>query len=372
MRTGISNSPFLIPHPLSLIRHPSSLIRLACLALAVSTACVVPCRAWDPDNPFPWSSSDKDEKATPERVVALWTDAVMSAPGRPPIRGFGGRLMFFAHKKDKPIKVRGKLMIYAFDELGRDPADAKPNRIYEFTEEQLPLHYSKSKLGHSYSIWLPWDPMGGPRHEVSLIVRFSGHGGAVTVGEQTKQVLPGRPPTDAELGRTMPPPAAMAPVEGIRQVGYQAPLPQNPGVFPGNGPPRMLTTTIPVPNEFGCRWPVAQTTPRLISPPGAPAAGIQNSPQAPGLFPPGGPVRGPLPIPPTKAEAIAPGSTPPQDCFAPWRHQVPGEPTVRPTFDHAPTQPYLGVSRFRLEASPADANGTGGGATATGENSVPR
>ena len=53
-------------------------------------------------------------------------------------------------------------------------------------------HYSKSKLGHSYSVWLPWDETGGPQKEISLIARFTPEKGGVVVGEQTKQMLPGK------------------------------------------------------------------------------------------------------------------------------------------------------------------------------------
>ena len=55
------------------------------------------------------------------------------------------------------MKGRGSLVVYAFDETDRDPANMKPDRKFVFTQEQFEKHYSKSTLGHSYSVWLPWD-----------------------------------------------------------------------------------------------------------------------------------------------------------------------------------------------------------------------
>ena len=38
--------------------------------------------------------------------------------------------MFFEAKNDKPVKVDGTLVIYAFDETRRDPSNPKPDRKY--------------------------------------------------------------------------------------------------------------------------------------------------------------------------------------------------------------------------------------------------
>ena len=100
--------------------------------------------------------------------------------------------MFYNGEKPEPVKVEGTLTVYLFDETNRDPNNLKPDRKYVFTKEQLPSHYSKSKLGHSYSVWLPWDEVGGPQKEVSLIARFTPDKGGVVIGEQNKQMLPGK------------------------------------------------------------------------------------------------------------------------------------------------------------------------------------
>ena len=121
-----------------------------------------------------------------------WSDTVLTQTGRPPIRGFGGRLMFYEGKKEEPIKVDGTLVVYAFDETDRDANNARPDRKYVFTPQQLPPHYSKSKIGHSYSVWLPWDEVGGMQKEITLIVRFQPKEGPVAISDPCRQLLPGR------------------------------------------------------------------------------------------------------------------------------------------------------------------------------------
>ena len=100
--------------------------------------------------------------------------------------------MFYEGKNEEPVKVDGTLVVYAFDETDRDANNARPDRKYVFTPEQVPPHYSKSKIGHSYSVWLPWDQVGGVQKEITLIVRFQPKEGPVAIGEPARQLLPGR------------------------------------------------------------------------------------------------------------------------------------------------------------------------------------
>ena len=112
--------------------------------------------------------------------------------------------MFYEGKKESPIKVDGVLVVYAFDENGRDPNSARPDRKYVFTPEQLPAHYSKSKLGHSYSVWIPWDEVGGVQKEISLIVRFEPKNSPAIVGDQHRLLLPGTSRQPIPVGPTLP------------------------------------------------------------------------------------------------------------------------------------------------------------------------
>jgi hypothetical protein len=139
----------------------------------------------------PWFNN---KPRRPDRMAVFWTDTVLNQPGQPGIRGFGGRIMFFANDIDKPVKVDGSLTVFAYDDTDQDLTQTIPDRKFIFTAEQVARHYSKSKLGHSYSFWVPWDAVGGEQRIVSLVCRFEPREGGSIVSESLKQILPGRAP----------------------------------------------------------------------------------------------------------------------------------------------------------------------------------
>jgi hypothetical protein len=90
-------------------------------------------------------------------------------------------------------------------------------------------------LGHSYSVWIPWDEVGGPQKEISLIARFTPEKGSVVVSEQTKQILPGQTQATAKNSASGLLPAAatqMTPAQypsaknsSVQAASYVTPLP---------------------------------------------------------------------------------------------------------------------------------------------------
>ena len=266
------------------------------IAVIAMAGCSVPTASdFKPSNLFSLGD-DKDEpkKGTPVRMVGTWTDTTMTQPGQAPQRGFGGRLIFYGRKDDKPILVDGQLVVYAFEETGRAVTDNKPTRRYVFPPEQIPLHMSKSEIGASYSFWLPWDEAGGRQTEVSLICRFEPKNGAMIASEQTRHRLPGKlPPIDTALGSPprlpegVPSRPAQATLEGlqakraadqhVRLAGYEATQAGASGL-PAE-PPRMTTHSIELPKTF--TLPAARSiSPTIASPAAAVPSAMQPQPQA--------------------------------------------------------------------------------------------
>ncbi len=271
-------------------------VAIALTAMIFQTGCSTPWKTpkmLSLDNTWPFRDKDKPHEGTPVRMVCTWTDTVFTQAGQKPQRGFGGRLMFYEKEGKNPILVEGQLVVYAFDETGRDPTDNKPTRRYVFPPDQIPLHMSKSELGASYSVWLPWDEVGGPKTEVSLICRFEPKTGAVVTSEQTKQKLPGAAPAATAAGVRQPPklptgvpskPARQT-LESLqtsrtaeqqaRLVSYEAPIAGDQqvlasGVSPQTvAPPerRLTATTITLPPDF--QMPEA-TALNMAAPPAQP------------------------------------------------------------------------------------------------------
>jgi hypothetical protein len=233
----------------------------ALAAAAVAIASLVGCSHFDLRRNIPWGEGTLGELEPPGKIVACWTDTVLHQDGRA-VRGFGGRLIFFKRADGDPIKVDGTLVVYAFDETNRDPSNPKPDRKYVFTREQLAEHHSKTKAGHSYSFWIPWEAAGGEQKEISLICRFTPKRGPVIVGEQTRQLLPGTLPlVKADVNKEKR--FQLDTSSGIQQVAYAEPATTSRS---------MTVNTIPLPPQVAQR--ISQAT--------APDAAAQQPPQPSG------------------------------------------------------------------------------------------
>jgi hypothetical protein len=342
-----------------MIQRRTSLI--SCFAalslLAMATAgCSVPKKASDlkPSKLFSLGDEDEPEEGIPVRMEGNWTDTVLNQAGKKPQRGFGGRLFFYGRDEQKPILVDGQLVVYAFDEMGREPTDNKPTRRYVFPADQMSLRMSKTEVGASYSFWLPWDEAGGTQTEVSLICRFEPKGGAVVVSEQTRHLLPGSLPPNGEVARRAAPklpegvpsrPAQPtlesvqrnnAANSGVQLASYESAVAQDPRVTSielgspaaNSAERRMTTTSIPLPQNY--RLPTG--SPRAQ--PGTPVNAIQRSaiPQAP--------IQTPAPatttsMQPQVFQSARAGTFPPQALI---------KPTVATPTVHLPTSQGFGFA----------------------------
>lgn len=312
-------------------RFPS-IVLLACFVVSG-------CAKFDIRHGIPWVPGGDGELERPMKISAVWTDTIMSHGDETPVRGFGGRLMFYAREDAKPTKVKGSLVVYAFNEHNRDPRNVRPDRKYVLSEEEFEKHYSKEKVGHTYSVWLPWDKVGGQQTEVSLVVRFTPSEGGVVVGEQQTCLLPGIievAPAQAPTARQMPAgtvvPASNAsaqqptiqqasyvdaPESGLRngvQTRHEATFGQ-----PADGQ-RMTTTTIPITAGPGNRLPTSSGSAANVLGPQAAAA------------------------PPSSQQTVAWAQTTPQagqssTHFGPGRHRPLGAPIAQLNRDHGPWRP---------------------------------
>ncbi len=227
------------------------------VVLVVSLLPLVGCKQWNVAQSWSWLPGVEDPPQIPEKVMAVWSNAQLQPNNGEAVRGFGARLMFY-DKNDKPIRVEGTLVVYAFDEQKPEGKSSRADRKYVFTPEQLKNHYSKSQLGHSYSVFIPWDKHGGPQQQVSLIVRFNPIGGPAIVGTQAKVMLPGEILNATEVAASRPPR-----VEGIGEVPLQADRTQRVDPVTHYAPLgekktdtagatkrlQMKTTTIPLPSR---------------------------------------------------------------------------------------------------------------------------
>lgn len=209
---------------------PNILLR----ATLVLCACVAPlgCSTLPSDMSMPWSKDE--EPKTPDRILAIWTDTVRMQAGEPGVRGFGGRLFFYKDGEQHPVEVQGGATVYVFDADHSDPDNPAAEKKYIWSSEEFGRHMSESPLGKSYSLWIPWDIVGGEQRSLSIVTRFEADNGAVVISQPVVKLLPGRlseTPAHAE--------------SGVRQVGYIDETPLG-----SDTEPRRQTETIDLPPSF--------------------------------------------------------------------------------------------------------------------------
>ena len=123
----------------------------------------------------------------------IWSPDVLTLTGKPPTRGFGGRV-FFYNDRTQAIPVEGDLVVHGYrgDPMLGESEQVQADKTFRFTAEQLTGHFSPSELGASYSVWIPWDAADGLRQEITLIPTFKGLDGQIVQGAPAKLFLPGR------------------------------------------------------------------------------------------------------------------------------------------------------------------------------------
>ncbi len=197
-------------------------------------------------------------------AVAVWEPAVRQGSADSPAqRGFGGRVYFYDQDQTRPVKIDGSVVVYAFDEGVQKPSDVTPARTYYFAKNDVKKLHSKSKLGHSYNFWVPWDAEGadGNVKKISLIVRYVPEKGASVASSPAIAYLPGQKGQSELLAKTQWDRQNRAEGRGIRQVGYAQEIAGTHGPKAeaklvesnDNRPQTMQASTITVPNTLAAQ-----------------------------------------------------------------------------------------------------------------------
>lgn len=146
-----------------------------------------------PTNLFNWGNSPRVQEskfAVPARMAIMWSPAMLNQAGQQATRGFGGRIYFY-DAKNNPVSVEGQLVIYAYNNDNPHVDSRVPDKKFAFTPEQFTQHYTPTDLGASYSIWIPWDAIGQPQADISLVPIFTATNGALVMGQSSRNLLPG-------------------------------------------------------------------------------------------------------------------------------------------------------------------------------------
>jgi hypothetical protein len=186
------------------------LLGAALIAIAIGVG-AAGCLGLDVASTFRWPLT-KSEQPQPTRMTVAWTTDMQKKNGKNVLRGFQGKVQFFAADLPKPdqdksdkdkedkkpdlnsksIPVDGTLTVYAFEETPGGKEGSGPSKKYVFPTKDLKKVHREGPQGPEYAIWLAWDKAGGPERHIRLLARFDPPGGGQPVmSENSREILPG-------------------------------------------------------------------------------------------------------------------------------------------------------------------------------------
>jgi len=179
----------------------NSFLVLACLAMSIGlTGCTGvknSMRIGEKDslwNPVAKLRAEKEKEtppSEPETMVATWKQTVYESPDSVAVRGFAGRI-FFYDQSNNAVPADGDLIIYGYDDSNKDSGTDRADKQFVFRSTEFQTHKSDSGFGVSYSVWLPWEKVGGFRKPITLVPRFKTKEGKIIRAGQAQAILDGR------------------------------------------------------------------------------------------------------------------------------------------------------------------------------------
>ncbi len=163
---------------------------LAGLLLAVivgTTGCGLPAKWQDQVDKLP-QSTPEDPAVT---MLCIWEPAEGIGPDHLPTRGFAGKITFFPRRRATGVRVKGDVMVSVYDDQGKPSERGKPIRQWEFLGDAWTLHLQDSKLGPSYSVFIPYTRPGNHQAQCALRVRLTPEQGMPIYSETASVILPG-------------------------------------------------------------------------------------------------------------------------------------------------------------------------------------
>lgn len=137
------------------------------------------------------------------RIVSLWEASSGKDPDGKPARGFAGQILFFGPESETGARVKGKVVIYEYDEYDPESLD-EPEPIHSFTFEPdaWDLHRTEGTLGHSYSCFIPYMKKHRDQINCGLKVDFINDKGQRVSSEIVEVLLPSRSASTSAAAKT--------------------------------------------------------------------------------------------------------------------------------------------------------------------------
>lgn len=181
--------------------YKKPLFLLIVLASFCGTGCAGIDSFWESKPAYPMASKERPAS----QIIAMWQPARGTHHGRP-ARGFAGNIMFFTARSAMPALVNGTVRVYLFEDQGSPEDQAKPIRQYDFPAEVWNTYAQMSKIGPTYTVFIPYPKAGRHEAKCTLALRLIPEdGGPPLFSEEAQVTLDGTRPSSDNLVNTSRP-----------------------------------------------------------------------------------------------------------------------------------------------------------------------
>jgi hypothetical protein len=159
--------------------------------------------------------------------ICLWEPGEGTGMDGLPARGFLGQLMFFAHGIASPVRIKGPVRIYVFDDQGTAESQQRPIHEFNFCEEAFNEFLTESNIGAAYQFFIPYSRKGAHRAVCSLRVRYTPEHGQPVYSKMGSVILAGTSPRKPDLPVTS---TELPANEGIQLMSHETAAPRSPQI----------------------------------------------------------------------------------------------------------------------------------------------
>lgn len=137
------------------------------------------------------------------KIVTIWESSYGKGLDDRNSRGFAGQILFFGPGCQSGGRVRGKVLIYQYDQYDKD-SEEEPKLLHTFAFEPdaWEAHRTEGTLGHSYSVFVPYMNRHKDQVNCALKVELIPENGQKISSQETAVLLPGKNTTELAAART--------------------------------------------------------------------------------------------------------------------------------------------------------------------------
>lgn len=126
------------------------------------------------------------------RILCLWEPSQGTGLDDKPARGFSGQIMFFGGRDESAARISGDVRILVYDNYDASIDDPEPMHTFAFDANAWDVHRSEGSLGHTYSVFIPYNQKHKNVANCGVKVEYTSPDGHRIHSDTIEVLLPGK------------------------------------------------------------------------------------------------------------------------------------------------------------------------------------